>query len=146
MNQTTFNLYLVYIIHVGKYMYIIHIVHSLVHPSTVPKVDTINSENHISDKDPNSLNLMVSHYDCAKQNNLRQFSLLNVEPCKQAPSDIQHTKTRATVHVRAKAKRIKAFKCEAYIKTEKVWCSHSHLVDDMIVYNGDKTHWNFQKY
>ena len=65
---------------------------------------------------------MVSHYDCAKQNNLRQFSLLNVEPCKQAPSDIQHTKTQARVYVRAKAKRIKAFKCEAYIKTEKVWC------------------------
>ena len=57
-----------------------------------------------------------------KQNNIRQFSLLNVEPCKQGPSDIQHTKTQATVYVRAKAKRIKAFKCEAYIKTEKVWC------------------------
>ena len=57
--------------------------------------------------------IMVSHYDCAKQNNLRQFSLLNVEPSKQAPSDIQHTKTQTTVYVRAKAKRIKAFKCEA---------------------------------
>ena len=56
---------------------------------------------------------MVSHYNCAKQNNLRQFSLLNVEPCKQAPSDIQHTKTQATVYVRAIAKRIKALKCEA---------------------------------
>ena len=33
---------------------------------------------------------MVSHYDCAKQNNLRQFSLLNVEPCKQA-SQIYNT-------------------------------------------------------
>ena len=54
----------------------------------------------------------------AKQNNLRQFSLLNVEQCKQAPSDIQHTKIQATVYVRAKAKRIKAFKCEAHIKTE----------------------------
>ena len=125
MNQTTFTLYLIYIIQVVKYTYIIHIVHSLVHPSTVPKVDTTNSENHISDQDPNILNLMVSHYDCAKQNNLRQFSLLNVEPCKQAPSDIQHTKTQATVYVRAKAKRIKAFKCEAYIKTEKVWCSQT---------------------
>ena len=68
---------------------------------------------------------MVSHYDCAKQNNLRQFSLLNVEQCKQTPSDLQHTKTQATVYVRAKAKRIKAFKCEAYIKTEKVWCSQT---------------------
>ena len=95
MNQITFTLYLIYIIQVVKYTYIIHIVHSLVHPSTAPKVDATNSENHISDQDPNILNLMVSHYDCAKQNNLRQFSLLNVEPCKQAPSDIQHTKTQA---------------------------------------------------
>ena len=62
---------------------------------------------------------MVSHYDCAKLNNLRQFSLLNVEPCKQAPSDLQHTKTQATFNFKAKAKRIKTFKCEAYIKTEK---------------------------
>ena len=30
-----------------------------------------------------------------------------------------------SVYVRAKAKRIKAFKCEAYIKTEKVWCSQT---------------------
>ena len=125
MNQITFTFHLIYIIQVVKYTYIINIVHSLVHPSTVPKVDTTNSENHISDQDPNILNLMVSHYDCAKQNNLRQFSLLNVEPCKQAPSDIQHTKTQATIYVRAKAKRIKAFKWEAYIKTEKVWCSQT---------------------
>ena len=66
-------------------------------PTSVPKVDTTNPENHISEQDPNILNLMVSHYDCAKQNNLRQLSLLNVEPCKQAPSDIQHTRTQATV-------------------------------------------------
>ena len=125
MNQITFTFHLIYIIQVVKYTYIINIVHSLVHPSIVPKVDTTNSENHISDQDPNILNLMVSHYDCAKQNNLRQFSLLNVEPCKQAPSNIQHTKTQATIYVRAKAKRIKAFKCEAYIKTEKVWCSQT---------------------
>ena len=102
-------------------MYILHIVNS----TSVPKVDTTNPENHISPQDPNVINLLVSRYDCAKQNNLRQFSLLNVEPCKQAPSDTQHTKTQATVYVGAKAKRIEAFKCEAYIKTEKVWCSQT---------------------
>ena len=68
---------------------------------------------------------MVSHYDCARQNIFRQFSLLNVEPWKQAPSVIQLTKTQATVYVRSKAKRIKAFKWEAYTKTEKVWCSQT---------------------
>ena len=50
---------------------------------------------------------MVSHYDCAKQNNLRQFSLLIVEPCKQEPSDIQHTKTQATVYVELKPPNVK---------------------------------------
>ena len=121
--------------------YVIHIVNS----TSVPKVETTNPENHISEQDLNFLNLMVSHYDCAKQNNLRQFILLNVEPCKQAPSVSQHTETHATVYVRAKAKRIKAFKCEAYIKTEKLWCSQTFFpVDDIIVYNGNKN--NFQKY
>ena len=128
MKNTLFNTYIVYIIHI-------------VNSTSVPKVDTTNSENHISEHDPNTLNLMVSHYDCAKQNNLRQFSLLNVEPCKQASSNIQHTTTQAKVYVRAKAKRIKVFKCEAYIKTEKVWCSQTiYLVDDMIIYNGNKIH------
>ena len=50
MNQITFTLYLIQVV---KYTYITHIVHALVQPSTVPKVDTTNSENHISDQDPN---------------------------------------------------------------------------------------------
>ena len=75
---------MIYILSITYIAYIIHIVN----PTSVPKVDTTNSENHISEQDTNILNLMVSHYDCAKQNNLRQFSLLNAEPCKQAPSDI----------------------------------------------------------
>ena len=95
--------------------FIIHIVDS----TSVPKADTTIPENHISEQGPNILNLMVSHYDCAKQNNLSQFSLLNVESCKQAPSGIQHTNIQATVYVREKAKRIKAFKCEALIKNRK---------------------------
>ena len=45
----------------------------MVNPTSVPKVDTTNPEIHISEQDPNILNLMVSHYDCAKQNNLGQF-------------------------------------------------------------------------
>ena len=84
---------------------------------------------------------MVSHYDCAKQNNLRQFSLLNVEPCKQAPSEIQHTKNQATVYVRAKAKRKKPLNAKHIQRLKRSGVhKHSHLVDDMIVYNGDKTH------
>ena len=50
--------------------FIIHIITS----TSVPKFDRTNAENHISEQDPNNLNLMVSHYECAKQNNLRQFS------------------------------------------------------------------------
>ena len=59
---------------------------------------------------------MVSHYDCAKQHYLGQFNLLNVKQCTEAPSDIQHASVKARVDVRAKAKRIEAFKCVAYAK------------------------------
>ena len=69
--------------------------------------------------DANITNLMVSHYDCAKQHNLRQFNLLNVKQCTEAPSDIQHPSVKARVYVRAKAKRKKAFKCVAYAKKER---------------------------
>ena len=37
-----------------------------------------NTENYLPSDDPNITNLMVTHYDCAKQHNLRQFNLLNV--------------------------------------------------------------------
>ena len=51
---------------------------------------------------------MVSHYDCEKQNNLRQFNILNVRQCTEAPSNIQHASVKARVYVRAKVERIKA--------------------------------------
>ena len=41
-------------------------------PTSVLKADTKIPENHISPQDPNILNILVSHYNCAKQNNLRQ--------------------------------------------------------------------------
>ena len=62
---------------------------------------------------------MVSHHDCAKQHNLRQFNLLNVKQRTEPPSDIKHASVKARVYVRAKAKRIKDFKCVAYAKKEK---------------------------
>ena len=49
-----------------------------------------DTENYLPSDDPNITNLMVSHYDCAKQHNLRQFNLLNVKQCTEAPSDIKH--------------------------------------------------------
>ena len=73
-------------------------------------------ENYLPSDDPNITNLMVSHYDCAKQHNLRQFNLLNVKKCTEAPSDTKHASVKAGVYVQAKAKRIKAFKCVAYAK------------------------------
>ena len=38
-----------------------------------------DTENYLPSDDPNITNLMVSHYDCAKQHNQRQFNLLNVK-------------------------------------------------------------------
>ena len=78
-----------------------------------------DTENCLPSDDPNITNLMVSHYDCAKQHSLRQFNLLNVKQCTEAPSDNKHASVKARVYVRAKAKRIKAFKCVAYAKKKE---------------------------
>ena len=47
MKNILFNTYIVYIIFI-------------VNSTSVPKVDTTNSENHFSEQDPNILSLMVS--------------------------------------------------------------------------------------
>ena len=65
---------------------------------------------------------MVSHYDCAKQHNLRHFTSLNVKQCTEAPPDIKHSSAKAQVFVRAKGKRINAFKCVASSKKERKIC------------------------
>ena len=62
-----------------------------------------DTENYLPSDDPNITNLMVSHHDCAKQHNLRQFNLLNVKQCTEPPSDIKHASVKAGVYVRAKA-------------------------------------------
>ena len=86
-----------------------------------------DTENYLPSDDPNITNLMVSHYDCAKQHNLRQFDSLNVKQCTEAPSDIKHASVKARVYVRAKAKRIKAFNCVANAKKKERFVSKVQL-------------------
>ena len=100
---------------------IIHI--NILNTAPIPNDNKIENTDEVKPEDPNISNLIVSHYDCSKQHNLRQFNLLNVQSCHQAPSNIQHTRTQATVYVRAKAKTIKPFKCEAYVKTDRQYCT-----------------------
>ena len=97
-----------------------------------------DTENYLPSDDPNFTNLMVSHYDCAKQHTLRQFNLLNVKQCTEAPSDIKHANVKARVYVRAKAKRIKAFKCVAYAKKERKICFQGSVKYRRV----DRTVWN----
>ena len=104
---------------------------------SIPKTP-FDTENYLPSDDPNITNLMVSHYDCAKQHNLRQFNLLYVKQCTEAPSDIKHASVKARFHVRAKAKRIKAFKCVAYAKKERTIRFHGSFKYRRV----DKTVWN----
>ena len=53
---------------------------------------------------------------------MRQLNLLNKKQCTEAPSIFQHTSVQAQVYVRAKAKRIKAYKCVAYAQKERKIC------------------------
>ena len=65
------------------------VIHSFVIPLTskIPIIIT-DTENYLPAVNPNITNLMVSHYDCEKQHNLRQFNLLNVKQCTEASSNI----------------------------------------------------------
>ena len=110
---------------------------NIIHTHTLP-IELTDTDNYLPPDDPNITNLMVSHDDCEKQYKLRQFNLLNVKPCTEAPSNIQHAKVRARVYVRAKAKRVKAFKCEAYAKKERKIC-----FQDSVKYRRvDRSVWN----
>ena len=53
---------------------------------------------------------MVSHYYCEKQHTLRQFNLINVKQCTEAPSKIQYANVKARVDVRAKTERLRKTK------------------------------------
>ena len=97
-----------------------------------------DTENYLPSDDPNITNPMVSHYDYAKQHNLRQFNLFNVKQCTDAPSDIQHASVKARVYVRAKAKHVKAFKCVAYAKKERKICYQGSVKYRRV----DRTVWN----
>ena len=66
------------------------------------------------------MNFVASQYDCENQHNVRQFNLLNVKQWSEAHSNIQHANAQADVYVRAEARRVKAFKCEAYAEKEKM--------------------------
>ena len=115
------------------------VLHSFILPLTysIP-ITTTNTENYLPYDDQNITKLMVSHYDCEKQHNLRQYNLLNVKQCTEAPSDIQHASVKARVYVRAKAKRIKAYKCVAYAKKERKICFQGSVKYRRV----DRTVWN----
>ena len=78
-----------------SYITIIILLHFFNSTFSIPIVLPDTENYHPSSYDPNITNLMVSHYDCAKQHNLRQFNLLNVKQCTEAPSDIKHASVKA---------------------------------------------------
>ena len=58
--------------------------------------------------------------------------------CTEAPSVIKHASVKARVHVRAKAKHIKVFKCVAYAKKERQICFQGSVKYRRV----DRTVWN----
>ena len=105
--------------------------------STIP-IPPPKTGNYFPSDDPNTKHPMVSHYHCEKQHNLRQFTLLNVKQCTEAPANIQHACVKARVYVRAEAKRIKAYKCVAYALKERKICFQGSVKNRRV----DRTVWN----
>ena len=101
-------------------------------------ISPTNIDDYLPSDDPNITNLMNSHYDCAKQHNLRQFTLLNVKQCTEVPSNIQHASVKARVYVRAKAKHYQAYRCVSYAKKERKICFQGSVKNRRV----DRAVWN----
>ena len=107
------------------YFLLLHLLFYLLTSSVLVFSQVSSISDHVDPNDPHISDLLVSHYDCSKQHNLRQFSLTRVQPCVQAPSAFESTRAIVNVFVRAKAKRLKTWTCEAYVKREKIVCGQS---------------------
>ena len=106
----------------------------LYHTSSMPTAPTCTN-NYLPSDDLYVMEPIVSDYDCEKQQNRRQFKLLNKKQCTEAPSNIQQANVQARVNVRAKAKRNKAFKCEAYAPKKSFQGIVKHRSVDRNVWN-----------
>ena len=111
--------------------------HSIIYFTSSIPITPTDDNRYLPSDDPNFTNFMVTQYDCEKQHNLRQFNLLNVKQYTEAPSNIQHANVQARVYVRAKAKHVRAFKCEAYAKEQTI-CFQGKVKNRRV----DRTIWN----
>ena len=73
----------------------------------------LDSSDQVGPNDLHFSDRLVYYFDVSTQHNIRQFSLNRVQPCAQAPSFFESTRALANVFVGAKAKRLKAWTCEA---------------------------------
>ena len=83
----------------------------------------------VQPNDPHISDVLVSHYSCSNQKNLLQFILTRFQTCEQAPSSLEYTLVIANLYVRGKAKRSKAWTCEAYTKRKRFVCAQSDFRD-----------------
>ena len=49
--------------------------------------------------------------------------MTRVQECNQAPSEIEHSRVLAAVYTKAKAERIKAFRCVAKVQKSRAYCA-----------------------
>ena len=84
--------------------------------SSLHTADAFTSEKIIQLGDLRFTQILATHYDCCKQNDLRHFSSTRVRKCTQAPPETKYTRTLASVLIRATAKRYKTFRCSANVK------------------------------
>ena len=80
-------------------------------------------ENLIHPDDPRIIQLLATQYDCCEQFNLGKFGTTWTQKCTQAPSEIEDFRALASVFIRAKAGRTKAFGCSATIQKARVFCA-----------------------
>ena len=107
-------------------------------------VELTDTDNYLPPDDPKITNLMVSHYDCEKQDNLRQFILLNVKPCTEAPRTFNKLKFKPEFMFEQKLNALKFLNVKLTLgRNEKIVVKAQLNIDVLIEPYGTKTHYFF---
>ena len=115
-------------------LFITHILpYSLnIYRTYVIPIGLANTDSNLHSHDPNTTNLKVSHYDCKKQHNLRQFNSVNVKGCTEAPSNVQDANVIARVYVRVQLNQLKHSSVKTLRKKEERYVLKVQLNTDVL--------------
>ena len=100
--------------------------------------DRTDTDNYHPPDDPKITNLLISRYDCEKQYNLRQFSLLNLKPFSEALQTFNMLKFEPEFLFELKLNALKLLNVKLTPRRKEIYCFQGSVKYRRV----DRTIWN----